>query len=282
MALAANAEYRKAPAPELNLEVVNAAEMYGSAYVAAHAPTHGTAALRGRVFPYNDQNFAIPLGFSTRRRTGNTAANPIPSLAIAIDRQLAEVPVAGTASREDNLRMVYGTDDNTFTITRPALGHPIGIILNWITGTTCRVYFFSLGELVAVALAGAGKHLLHLGVVAPVLGAAGDLITGIVAPYHGLITSIYATCIRAATDVNVHMDIQAEIGGTNTTGGIVTLDFADAVAAKKAGTAITGLNEMHEGDLIDVEALAAGLVAGTATDVGEYNLYAEVQPLPGH
>jgi len=103
------------------------------------------------------------------------------------------------------------------------------------------------------------------------------MLTGIEAPHHGRITRVYGIVSRAATDADVDIDINLEIDGTNLTGGVIEYLFSDAIGTKKAGTAITddGLNAFHEGSLIDVEAVVN--TAGTATDVGQMAIYAEVQ-----
>jgi hypothetical protein len=104
-------------------------------------------------------------------------------------------------------------------------------------------------------------------------------MTGIGAPCHGRILSVYAQCVEANTDADVSSTINLEIAGTNVTGGVVTLAFGDTEGDKKAGTDVTAANIFHEGDAIDVE-LTVG-TAGTNTDPGLYNLFVEYETLPG-
>ena len=283
MALAANANRTYRGEARQAFQAVNAIELYAGAIAAINSRGHGTVASRGRAPPMTDRNIVHPVRRALSRPTGAPAAAPIVEASIHTGGGIIQsVSVATSASVADHLRLVYMTDDDTFTLARPAAAAiPVGFIVRWITGTTCDVQIFSLTEFVMNAMAGQGQALLNLGTVCPVLAAAGNLATGIRAPHHGFITEVFAICKRKPTDADVHMDIQLEIGGTNLTGGIVTLDFGDAVADKKAGTAVTGTNEVHDGDLIDIEALAAGFVAGTATDVGQYDVYAVVQPEPG-
>ena len=72
------------------------------------------------------------------------------------------------------------------------------------------------------------------------------------------------------------VDYNLEIGGTNVTGGVVTIADGDVQGDKKSGTAITGAAVFHEGDLIDVEA-----VVGTANTGGRFDLFAKVIRKPG-
>ena len=155
-------------------------------------------------------------------------------------------------------------------------------MINFRAGTVVDVLFLGFEDMWLHSLAGAGQYMWHMGTIAPAITASGNLLTGIEAPHHGIINSIYAICVRGPTDANVDIDANLEIDGTDLTGGLIELLFSDVTGDKKAGTAITadGTNIMHEGDLIDVEGLVNA--AGTLTDVGLYNLYAEVEPLPGH
>lgn len=50
------------------------------------------------------------------------------------------VPVVGVVGVADISKIVYASDDDTFTLT--AMGNSkIGHIIRWITGTTCEVFF---------------------------------------------------------------------------------------------------------------------------------------------
>jgi hypothetical protein len=212
---------------------------------------------------------------------GDTAATPPPEARLNVDPKIyPNQSVTGVSGRANIGALVYLSSDNDFTLTRPAGGGPIGMILEYHADGTADVFLFGLAGQCAIYLAGGGRQVIHLGTVVAELGAAGDMLKGIVATFHGKITSVYAICASAPVDADMNMDVELEINGTNLTGGTITLNFADAISDKKSGTAITAGNVVHEGDLIDVEAIAAGFVAGTAGD-GIYNIYAEIEPLLG-
>lgn len=257
------------------VQVVNALQIYHGAMVGIFSRGHGTAGNRGRLTPMNDANFLQPVGRAISNVLGDTAATPVPEGQVDVSGfTWEEVTVTGVTGQLDVLRLVYMTDDNTFTLTRPTVGAPIGFIVRWHSSTTVDIQVFSLETFVALSLSGQGQVTWFLGVVG-CQGTTGNMLTGIEAPYHGFITSLYGIVINQATDANVDISVNLEIGATNVTGGVVNWLFSSAIGAKLAGTAITALNEMHEGDLIDVEAVYNA--AGTSTDTGLMGLYAEVQ-----
>lgn len=276
MALTADArrDSREAYVPLIAAQIVNTSVEYASSYTAMNSRGHGTTASRGRVLPWTSAAFQIPLGFAWSGATGDTSASPIVEAQIDAGDTFERVAVTGTSSVADQGRIVYLSDDNTFTVTRPTLGHPAGMIVRWYTGTTCLVLRFGASTLASIAMSGLAQYTWFLGVVG-CQGSTGNMLTGIEAPHHGRFTSLYGIVINQATDANVDISVNLEIGGTNVTGGVVNWLFSSAVGAKLAGTAITALNEFHEADLIDVEAVYN--VAGTSTDTGLLGLYAEVQ-----
>lgn len=262
-------------------EAVNAAEIYNQGFLMLGSRDHGSAAVIGRARAWNDEVGAIPFGFSTARTTGNTSASPIVKAEVDLQARVhTNVAVTGlTGDVTDTGRVVYATDDNTFTLTRPTLGHPIGIVSRWISATNADVYFFSFGELCVLGMSGAGKPGLWLLGTVTAGAATGNVATGIVATCHGRILQVYGIVVVEPTDADVVQTINLEIGGTNVTGGVVTFQFDSAVGAKLAGTAVTAANIIHEGDLIDIETVAT--VAGTTADPGLVNIYADVLVEPG-
>lgn len=289
MALSADLIRRTRNAFLAELEVANAATVYQGGYMAAGSWNHGTSASQGRAFAWTKSAHEIPLGFPEPDTTvaagllGNTSASPIPKVAFnpkhpAGKGIVERVTVVGASARADFAKRVYATDDGTFTLTRADPDMPVGFVMRWITSTTCDVYFFSMVELYIIAMAGSGQFLMHLGCVTA--GAAtGNVLTGIVAPCHMKILSVFGIVAVEATDADVVQTINLEIAATNVTGGVITWQFDDAVGAKKSGTAITAANIAHAGDAIDVETVAT--VAGTVSDPGLLNVYALCETLPG-
>lgn len=261
----------------LNHQITNAVVMYGGARAALVAA--------GRVSTWTGVAGDTPVGFwGDSEMTGDTSATPIVNGRVYAAGQIVnDCPVAGTLAGTiaDHQKFVYATTDVTFTITRPAAPNrqPVGIIETYKTTTTADVYFFSRVEMLQMALAGSNVRTICLGAIGTGIQTAGNLLTGIVMSGHGKILDCYAICSNAIADADAHFDVNLEIGGTNVTGGVITIDYADVIADKKAGTAITAANEFHDGDLLDLE--AASVTAGTATDTGSYNVYITVEYLPG-
>ena len=208
--------------------------------------------------------------------TGQTAKNRV-----GFGNQIYKVAVTGASSAAvANFRTVYlNADDYTHTLTRPTRGHEIGRILEWVTGTTCWVEGWPSWGHYILDLVGGSRELICIGQIG-CTGTTGNVLTGIPMQHHGRIVDFFGIVATKATDVDVAIDINLELDGTNLTGGVVSWVAASAIAAKLAGTAITGItNEYHEGSLLDVEATYG--TAGTASDPGILNLYIVVQKLPG-
>ena len=260
-------------------QVVNGSQVFASGLTAVRSTDHATAASRGRASAWSGGVEEIPVGYVESGVTGDTALTPIPRVILQMGGKiLRNVTVTGVSARSDLMRKVYYSDENTLTLTRPTRGLPIGFVTDHVTGTTAHVYIFSVSEMYIIALSGSGQSRELLGVVRAGL-TTGNALTGIEAPYHGRILSVYGIVATTATDADVDLDFNLEIGGVNVTGGVIEWLAADVNGAKKAGTPITGTNIFHEGDLIDMEVVAN--TAATANDPGAMNIYAEVELLPG-
>ena len=276
MALSANGQAVVKAPHTLALEAVDAAAIYNqSAMMLAHPVAHGTAAARGRAQAWNDEVGAIPLGFSMARTTGDTSASPIVNAEVDLQSRIfANVAVTGlTGDVTDVGQVVFMTDDNTFTLTRPSLGHPIGVISRWRSATRADVYCFGFDTLCAIGLSGAARDTVFLGTING-LESAGNHVTGLIAPYHGRIVDVYGIVFEPITDADATATINVEIATVNVTGGVITWATADLLGDKKSGTAITANNRFHQGDAIDLEVTAG--TAGTAAD-GYLNVFATVE-----
>lgn len=198
--------------------------------------------------------------------------------------------VTGTTAATDNGKEIYATDENTYTLTRPSDDAlPVGIVLFWVTSTTCHILVFGVTESAVLALAGGSKRTLHIGAVNTdglAATAATNLLTGLTLWGHGLITKFYAIANSFDTSYLTGLQVlNLEIGGTDVTGGALSLEFTgiDTQADKaliKSATAITAANEFHDGDLLDVELATDGVAftvpAGGLTNVS-YDLYIDVE-----
>lgn len=278
MALSADKTRTMRGLRQLAIRMANGVTGYGGGYAGLRGPNHGTS--QGDADSFDDENGMIPLGgFLQRQKVGDTSASPAPEAEIGgvsgpDDRVLIEETVTGAAAQTDVGKMVYLTDDDTLTLTRPTLGIPIGVIVRWHTSTTCDVYLFDFGTLCAIALGGSGQDIWNLGTFDANTLAAGNIRTGIAAPYHGEFLEFYAIVDVALASSGDFADLNLEIGGTDVTGGVITLTAPVAKGVKVAGTAITAAAVFHEGDLIDIEVATSPFADLTA---GSFTLYATVK-----
>lgn len=277
MALAADTARLTAKRSHIYPQVVNAAVIFAGGFCAIGNADHGTAANKGRSYPFSIAAGAIPVGWAEAGVTG-TGSSANKSQLLVEGRVIEQLAVTGVTAITDVGKWVYATDDGTFTLTRVAMNIPIGIIVDWYSGTSCDVYMLSFGELLALQACGGVARTWLVG-VGTAGAATGNMATGIPAPCHGAIQSVFGVVIVEATDADVVQTINLEIGGTNVTGGVVTYQFDSAVGAKLAGTAVTAANVFHEGDLIDIETVAT--VAGTVADPGLVAIYCTYDILPG-
>jgi hypothetical protein len=277
MALSANDNNVRTRVPgQYNPQIADAEEVYNGAYMGAGNRDHATSATRGRALPFNDAAGYIPLGFSLSRETGDTSASPIDSARVASEAQIRRVAVTGLGGTvADNFRLVYATDDGTFNLTRGTVSIPVGWVVEFDDSSNAWVEFFSARELAVLAMGGAAQYTWFLGVVSGILSVSGNMLTGITAPHHGRILSVYGIVIEAHATTVDDIDVNLEIGGTNVTGGLIQWTNA-AAGTKLSGSAVTAENVFNEGDLIDVE----GTVNNAGTQ-GLLGVYAEILCEPG-
>lgn len=266
-------------------EVINGDIVYQGGYTALGGPNHGTAATQGRILPWADDTAnLIPMGHCLQKKTGDTSASPIPFTGVQmLEHTVENLAVTGAAgSFTDVPNLIYAVDDGNYTMTRPTtIGVPIGWCSRHRSAGFCDVTFFSANQLMILAMAG-GNRRTWLFASAPysLVAHTTDVVKGVVAPCHGKILAIYAICSSAPADANCVGKLQLEIGGTDVTGGIVALNFADTVGLKIAGSAVTAENIFHMGDLMDLEVIATDFVAGTNDD-GHFCYYIDYEPMIG-
>lgn len=265
----------------LALQIANAVALYKGRFAGIRGPTHGTS--QGYVDHYDDEPGMVFAGMlesagGLAQKTGDTSASPVPEAALQILPSIQRrVTVTGAASRGDILKPVYAEDNQTLTLTRPSDdAEVVGVVIEWHTSTTCDVLLFGLVCQLILGMAGGNRTLIHLGHFDANTVANGDLRTAIPMPFHGKFVDVFAMIDVAIAGAGATASINLEIGGTNVTGGVVTIAENDAKGTKKSGTAITAENVFHEGDTVDVE--AASVTDATA---GSFDLYAVVERLPG-
>ena len=198
--------------------------------------------------------------------------------------------VTGATAKTDIGKPVYATDGQTLTLTKPTTGLPHGFVADWISSTTCDVYLFSFEESLAMASAGNYQYQFKdLGTFPAnsLQGTAGVTLFIFPASYeHYKFISFHAQCVsHDNAAIAGSQALNLDIGGTNVTGGVLTLAYTDCDAAADMGvaidaTAITAENEVHQGDVVKIEMAASG-TGFTPDTAGAFKLYAIVQRLPG-
>lgn len=100
---------------------------------------------------------------------------------------------------------------------------------------------------------------------------AGDVVTGLVAPFKGRILDLQWIQGTPVTTGSRAASLRMEVGGTELTGGVIALTSAACtpLGASIADTAITAGNTFNTGDLLDVEAFS---VTAFAEGAGTLNI----------
>lgn len=255
----------------------NAAQIWLNQYVAINKATGlltpwSSAAAQILVGPVQaGENYGTGLG-------NTSAPNPPRASVQAEDHIRFEVSVAGAAAATDNFSIVYLSDDNTFTLTRPTRGLACGFILKWKTGTTCDVVVFGLTTLAAVYLGGCGAQLVHLGHFdAPNLTTAVNPIQATI-PGRYRVRSVYATVAKPlAGGTSVVFTFKKNSTAFNV-GGVLTLNTSGGTGGtggdQVSATAITqdASTILSESDTLTGSVVVTGTF--TADTGGNFNVFA--------
>lgn len=198
---------------------------------------------------------------------------------------LENVSVTGVTSGADIGKFVYATDGQTMTLTQPATGLPLGVVVKWNATTYVDIYLFGLKECRFVKSPLKRKSL---GVYAlnAFQGTTAMTLYTETAYEHYEIVSLHA--LPQGYDAGVVAGAQTfncAIGGTDTTGGVLTLGFGSFNETGDMGTvidatAITAANEVHMGDTVILEMAASG-TGFTADQAVNVEIFAIVRELPG-
>ena len=263
----------------LAAEVADAVQTYAGMWAGLRGPDHATS--QGYLDAYNDEKGMIFAGGHLDDQVlGDTSAAPPAENRLGIAPAIyPQATVAGVASRSDIGKRVFASDSDTLTLTRPSLGSPIGMVVEWHSGTTCDVLVWGLAVQGAVDLGGQGIQVLHLGNFSFADMADGDILTNYPFPYHASIESVYAVVGTPLVGSGGTTELNLEIGSTNVTGGVVTVSTAagGTLGAVLSGTSVTANAIAHAGDNLSVEASSTG---GTRTS-GRFDLYVKLAPRMG-
>ena len=280
MALTADTTKQSAGKQLIAPQIADAIRIFAGSYSQIGSRDHGTAAKVGAAAPFASEAGAIATGFNSKGNTlGSVATSPVPEAELDVGGQIVkDLTCAGLAgTKADVMRLVYATDDATFTLVRPAtLAQVVGVVTRFVSGTVCDVLFLGIEALVALGLAGGGAETKLLAVISGASGGGGTFATGIEMQGHGRITGVYGTVVEPLVGGGASLSVNLEIRGTNVTGGVIPWVLAAAAGSKKAGTAVTAANVFSNGSLIDVE-----IAESTVSTAGIMAVYANILREPG-
>lgn len=256
--------------------VVSGTTIYKGAIVAYLAGT-------GTVTNYDDVAGHIPLGYAQEKVVGDGSLRIQVRLAGDVIRDQS---ITGVSDETTNGRAVYATDEATFTLTRPADdAHVVGVVLDG-DSSNADLLMLSIQDYHVLGLAGGNKRTIFLGTIhtTALEGTSGvNLRTSFPLWGHGIITDFFAypTGFDSGHSAG-SQTLNLEIGGTDLTGGILTLagtslDAIGDVGTKISATAITAANEFHDGDVLDVELVSGGTGFVASIDLAGFNLFADVE-----
>lgn len=202
---------------------------------------------------------------------------------------LKNVSVLGVAAATDVLKLVYASDGQTLTLTQGGL--PQGIIVKWRGSTRCDVYLipdFLAAYLSSVVASPTGYFMKKLATIGSkaLSGSTIQVIWQEISDEHYEIVSLHAQCVTFdAAAVAGAQTLNLDVGGTDTTGGVLSLGFAECNLITDQGvevdaSAITAANEVHIGDAVSLEVAASGTGFTLAANA-LFEIYARCKRLPG-
>ena len=273
-------------------EIENAEECFEGGFGSLRDLGNGTAGNRGRIGAYTgakgevfvgefyeESEPSVPSGFGAApedgKTTGDTTATPPPRVKAEWRNaiKLGQV-VTGVSSIADLSRLVYAVDDDALTLTPQTRPDAVGVIVRRYTDDTVDVLFFGLSERFAGCKI--QRQWLNPGDVVAVTGTSGDKITGYPMPCKGLFLTLGYRVIAAITGTPDTV-LNAELGGTDITGGTLAIAAASAGAYAVGTSYATAAHYFSRGDLLDIEISGSAAATGTAT----VNFFIDILTLPG-
>lgn len=199
-------------------------------------------------------------------------------------RTLSSVAVIGASALGDFGKLVYMTDNQTFTLTKPTAALPVGWVKKWISSNLCDVQLFTSTESIMWSMI-PQKQRIHMGYLsAQSMGgiAAADLLTYTAKNKMQLDTLVAMPQIDDAA-VAGGQDLNLKIGTTSVL-GTLTLAYTNCDDLADLGTevsaSLSGANTANQGDIITLEMAASG-IGFTDNTVAGFNIYLDVTLLPG-
>lgn len=198
---------------------------------------------------------------------------------------LESVTVTGASAITDRFKLVYMSDGQIFTLTKPASGQAVGYVVDWKSSTTCDVYIFSPAESIMFGYlsGGSARYLFNAATInsKAMEGTSAITLATHTMQGHGKIVSAYHVCYAKDAGASAgSQTVNWDIGGTNLSGGVHTVAFGNTQGSKTAATAITGNNEFHDGDTLVLEMAASG-TGFTSDQQSLFGFFAVIEKMPG-
>lgn len=274
MALSAAVEnLQTRPRREDAPQIADAVQIYRGGWIARATINDSTTAKRGRAHPFSAAKNRLVIGVAENTKLGDItpAANlAIGQARLSVDDNVEyKRTIAGLAGDvSDEGRMVWLTDDGTYTFTPAALAVPLGPVTEFIDSTNA---WFRLATNLDLLQFCANKDVISLGIVSLVIGTATVMKSGIPVPRHCDVEAVYAfghtPLNTSATSVVAQLQINNGSTATSLTGGTVTVTTAnDAIGNYITATAVTAANVAHEGETFQV-LVTPSTVDPTAGDI---------------
>lgn len=263
-----------------SLPVKSGVTVYAGDLVAVNGPD--AAADNGKLDKWAAAVGQILLGNAVEQATGVSAGTV--RARVDFTPALVKRDVTGASAVTDRGKLVYATDENTYTLTpntnRPT---PIGVVIDWLSGTTCVVLDLGLVARLGIDLAGGIEQVIHLGGFPCDAFADGAMATDVPLVGHGEIVSLFSVIRKAPAGASGTVTVKAQlkpVGGSYADVGaptsFVPAATGDALGAVKASSAISAANAFSAGALLKLVASAT-----TSMSAGHVDIYAKVRRKAG-
>lgn len=276
----------------VSVEVEDAEVVYKGAFTSVRDKGNATAANQGRIGAYTGaageffigdyrgiRDPEVPGGFAaapTDEVTGDTSGSPAPQASAQISEGIyTNIAIAGVSSQSDVGAPVYLSSDNDLTLTPQTRPDPIGFVTRYRSSGVADFLKFGLdayyGAIRPVRIPVSQRNIT-------VTASSGNFVTGFPMPCKGILLAVGYEVGTQITDGGgaITTVVNAELGGTNVTGGTVALETG-AVGAYKVGASFaTAGHYFSRGTLLDLE------VSGSqGPDAGAVYFFVDILPLSG-
>lgn len=274
MALSSNLDIKKQEGRILSKPVASGETVYVGAFTAMLSGA-ATAAARGTFAPFDSDDNYIPMGYSLQsNRTQPGGGIGLTEVRVAVDSAVVLLPVTTAAAGADIGRLVYASDDGTYSLARGVQDAVVGMVVKQISTSESEVLALSASEQAVLAMAGQGVHTYSF-IISGVHASGANQVAELTAQFHGRIVGFELYPIQGLQATG-DLDVSLRIGATPITGALVNWLDTDDNGEAKQSTAITAANILKEGDSLQVVATVS-----TASNAGLAQVHVHVLGQPG-